>query len=114
MNTHTIGNRGEDLAAAYLQKNKFRILARNWRKQFGEIDIIAEKDHVIYFVEVKSLSKQGYSRAADKVNNRKRHQIAKAAEAWFAETGKESLSTLLVAEVDLENETVCLTEDFLL
>lgn len=52
--TKTIGDRGEDLATAYLIKNGFLILHRNLRLKGGELDIIAKKNHVIHVVEVKT------------------------------------------------------------
>ena len=48
------GKMGEDKAVAYLEKEGYRILERNWRFRHWEIDIIAEKDDVIVFVEVKT------------------------------------------------------------
>ena len=49
----TLGNQGEKLVADELQKQGFTILARNYRKQFGEIDLIASKKNLLIFVEVK-------------------------------------------------------------
>ena len=114
MDKHAVGREGENIAAAYLKKEKYCILARNWHIRYGEIDIIAEKYGVIYFVEVKAASNCQYARPGDKVNARKRKQIAKAAQAWFAQQGKETMSALLIAEVDLGTKEVRLTEDFLL
>ena len=48
-----LGQRGEDLAAEFCHKNKFKIVARNYRCRFGEIDIIAWQDSVLHFIEVK-------------------------------------------------------------
>jgi len=48
------GNLGEDRAVAYLQENAFSIIDRNVYSKFGEIDIIALKDEVLHFIEVKS------------------------------------------------------------
>ena len=56
MNTRNIGNQGEDLACAYLIRGGYRIIARNYRRKWGEIDIIAEKDSVTHFFEVKSVT----------------------------------------------------------
>ena len=50
-----IGNNGENRAAEFLKENGYQILHRNWRIRSGEIDIIACKDDVIIFVEVKTL-----------------------------------------------------------
>ncbi len=48
------GNIAEDLACIFLDENGFTILERNFYSRFGEIDIIALKDDVLHFVEVKS------------------------------------------------------------
>ena len=49
-----IGNLGEDLAEMFLVKNGFKILERNYLKKWGELDIVAKKDGLVYFIEVKS------------------------------------------------------------
>ena len=54
MNTREKGNRGEDTAVQFLIKNNYIILDRNFYSRFGEIDIIAKKENVLHFVEVKS------------------------------------------------------------
>ncbi len=51
-----IGKLGEDIACLYLERKGFSIEERNYTKKWGEIDIIAKKDHRIYFIEVKSVS----------------------------------------------------------
>ena len=52
-----IGELGENIAVKFLVKHNFSILERNYTKKWGEIDIIAEKDNKIYFIEVKSVSR---------------------------------------------------------
>jgi len=54
MNTRKIGNRAEDKACKYLTEHGYRIIERNFYSKFGEIDIIAYKDDVLHFIEVKS------------------------------------------------------------
>jgi putative endonuclease len=49
-----IGCIGEDLATEYLEKGGFEIVERNYLRKWGEIDIIARKSSVLYFVEVKT------------------------------------------------------------
>ena|SRR3989338_5412424 len=53
-----IGEMGENIAVRFLVKHGFSILERNYTKKWGEIDIVAEKDRKIYFVEVKSVSRE--------------------------------------------------------
>lgn len=50
---HATGQAAEDKAADYLQKQGFKIVARNWHCAFGEIDIIATKKQLLAFIEVK-------------------------------------------------------------
>jgi putative endonuclease len=49
-----LGHWGESVAAHHLEANGYRIVARNWRCQIGEIDLIAQAGEVLVFVEVKT------------------------------------------------------------
>ena len=53
-----IGRIGEETASRFLVERGFSILGRNYRKKWGEIDIIAKKDGIIRFVEVKTVSRE--------------------------------------------------------
>lgn len=53
-NSQKIGELGEGVACKFLIKHGFSILERNYTKKWGEIDIIAQKENKIYFIEVKS------------------------------------------------------------
>ena len=52
-----IGEIGENIAVRFLMKHGFSILDRNYTKKWGEIDIVAEKGNKLYFIEVKSVSR---------------------------------------------------------
>jgi len=52
-----IGNLGEDIGCKFLVKRGFSIKDRNYRKKWGEIDIVVEKDAVLHFIEVKTVSR---------------------------------------------------------
>ncbi len=54
--TQKVGSLGEELVAKFLMKRGFKVLDRNYRRPWGELDIIAEKKGKIHFVEVKALS----------------------------------------------------------
>ncbi len=76
----SLGKKGEDLAASYLKKNQgYKILHRNYRCVFGEIDIIAKDQDVLSFVEVKTSSSAAFGLPQERVNKRKQHQLSKVA-----------------------------------
>ncbi len=54
--SNKVGLLGEDLASKFLENKNFTILCRNYLEKSGEIDIIAKKDNILHFVEVKSVS----------------------------------------------------------
>ena len=53
MNKRGIGNKGEAIAASFLENNGIIILERNYQNRFGEIDIIAREGNTLLFIEVK-------------------------------------------------------------
>ena len=69
-NSQKIGELGEDVACKFLKKNGFSILERNYTKKWGEIDIIAEKNNIRYFIEVKSKSVSSLDFVSGETNNR--------------------------------------------
>lgn len=56
MNNKYIGDIGEDIACKYISQKDFIVTDRNFRKKWGEIDIVATKEFVVHFFEVKSTS----------------------------------------------------------
>lgn len=85
MSTQEKGKQGEALAAAYLEKKKCRILARNYRCRMGEIDLIAQKDGMILFVEVKLRKNDAFSSACEAVDLAKQNRLRITAARWLAE-----------------------------
>ncbi|MFA6475251.1 MAG: YraN family protein [Patescibacteria group bacterium] len=69
---HETGKTGENQATEYLLKLGYTILERNWSRRSGEIDIIAKKDTVIYFFEVKTRSGWRYGHPFHAIGRRKR------------------------------------------
>ncbi len=76
------GNRGEREAARYLRRQGYRILARQYRSQHGEIDLIALDQNVLVFVEVKTRASHAKGHPVEAVNFAKQKQISQAALAW--------------------------------
>ncbi len=80
---YLFGNQGERLAAKTLQAKGYRILARNCRSRWGEIDLIARDGNTIVFVEVKTRSQDDRGRPEEAVTITKQRQISRAASAWL-------------------------------
>lgn len=77
------GRVGEDYTAGYLADNGWKIVARNFRVRGGEVDIIAEKDNVLAFVEVKTRKFGSYLDGVFAVDKRKQRRIIYTAERWI-------------------------------
>ncbi|MGD8428139.1 MAG: YraN family protein [Balneolaceae bacterium] len=81
-----IGNEGEELAAAYLESKGYTILERNYHFEHAEVDIVAYDDETcIVFAEVKKRSSNRYGEPEEYVDEQKKKNIYKAAEAWIYE-----------------------------
>ena len=82
-----LGAAGEDLAASYLQARGYGIVERNYRRRWGEADIIAvDPDRTYVIVEVRSRSDRRYAvEAAQSVGPRKQRQLRRLAHGWLAE-----------------------------
>ncbi len=91
MNTRTKGNLGENIAVKYLKKQKYKIIARNYTCQFGEIDIIAQHQGYCVFVEVKSRANADFGLPRFAVNTRKQQTIIACAKYWLATNNKMGL-----------------------
>ena len=83
MNTKIVGNEGENRAAAYLLSKGFTIIERNWRTKGGEIDIIAFKNDILAFVEVKTLPKGTLDMIQRELNYQKRQRILKTSKRFL-------------------------------
>ena len=79
-----LGYKGEDMAATYLQEKGYCILERNWTNQGRkELDIIAIKDDIIVFVEVKTRRIGSFTSPVSAVDARKQHRICLAADSYL-------------------------------
>ena len=78
-----VGKKGEELAAAWLTRNGYDILHRNWRHGRFEIDIIASRKDVIHIIEVKCRQSKVYGHPEESVNRKKIEHILQGAVAWL-------------------------------
>jgi putative endonuclease len=80
-----LGASGEDRAAAYLAQNNFHVIERNFRYgKTGEIDIIAIRDGLVIFVEVKKRASERFGGALYSISPKKKRNIKAAARAFIA------------------------------
>ena len=78
-----LGDRGERAAVKYLKKQGFRIIAKQYRSSYGEVDIIAEDRKTTVFVEVKTRTSTNDGRPFEAVDLRKQEKITRIALAWL-------------------------------
>ena len=83
MNTRQVGDDGENRAVSYLLSKGFAIIERNWRTKGGEIDIIAFKNDILVFVEVKTLPNGTLDMIQRELNNQKRQRILKTSKRFL-------------------------------
>ena len=85
MNTKSVGDQGEEMAADFLERKGLKILARKYRTPIGEIDLIAQDGRTLVFVEVKTRRSARCGSPAAAVGYAKQRKIARVA-AWYMQT----------------------------
>lgn len=85
MRSHELGKWGEDVAAQFLQSKGFKILARNWCCEAGELDIIALDNDTIVIVEVRTRSSDAFGTPEESLTQQKRRHLEKSALAFLQE-----------------------------
>ena len=78
-----LGKQGEQFAEDYLRQRNYTILQRNWRHSHYEIDIIALKNEVLHFVEVKLRSSKNYGLPEEHVSKKKFKFLTQAADEFL-------------------------------
>ena len=86
MNTYIPGKIGEARAFNYLKENNYKILIINYKCKLGEIDIIAQKDDVLVFVEVKARTTLKFGLPRESVTAYKQHKIKMVASYYLQKT----------------------------
>lgn len=92
------GKKSEDLVEDYLRGLGFEILKRNYRKSFGEVDIIAKNYRGIWFFEVKTENER--FPAIERIDKRKMNRILRVANAFMEENSLNLDTILAIAIVD--------------
>ena len=94
-----LGPWGESLAAAFLQKKRYEIVACNYKSRFGEIDLIVRNRKEIVFVEVKLRKNDCFVQAREYVGYQKQDRIRTTAEIWLQNNPTELQPRFDVIEI---------------
>lgn len=78
-----LGAAGEKQAVKYLKRSGYKIVKRNYKNPFGEIDIIAEKDGTVAFIEVKTRLTDAFGAPSEAVNESRRRKYVAGANYFF-------------------------------
>jgi putative endonuclease len=97
--TTNIGQSAESRVAELLKKDVYKILFQNWRTKVCEIDLVAKKDNIIYFVEVKYRSSEKQGNGLDYILPRKLKQLHFSAQIWTQQNNWDGDYRLLAAGV---------------
>ncbi len=73
---------GEELAAEFLRKKGYKIIERNFRKGYGEIDIITVKSKILVFVEVKTRTSNFFGTPFEQITPFKLHSVVRSAQFY--------------------------------
>ncbi len=80
------GADAEQLAAAFLQRQGLKVVSRNYRCRFGEIDLVAQDGKMLVFVEVKSRRSDAFGGAAASITSGKRDKLLRAARHYLVQS----------------------------
>lgn len=84
-NLHAVGKAGEEAAVQFLSQQGYRILERNYRCRFGEIDLIARDGKTLAFIEVKTRRSLRFGPAAAAVTRKKQRHLVKASLVYLSQ-----------------------------
>ncbi len=99
-----LGFWGESRAAKFLQKSGYKILHRNYKCPFGEIDVIAQKDSTICFIEVKTRSSDNFGAPNQAVNKTRQSRYINSARYYFS--GKEIDCTIRFDVIEITKQGI--------
>ena len=77
------GQRGEDLASAYLTERGYELIERNWRCTAGEVDLIMEQGATLVFVEVRTRRSQRFGSAEESITPAKQARLVEVAQTYL-------------------------------
>jgi putative endonuclease len=90
--TNAFGELGERIAARWMERAGWRVVARRYRSGRRDIDVVAEREGVVAFVEVKARHGDAFGDPVEAVNRRKQRELVKSAQSWIDRHGRAGLS----------------------
>ena len=99
MPSDLLGRWGEGIAAEYLRKKRYTIVAANYRCRFGEIDLIAENRQFLVFVEVKLRKSAAFAEAMEFVDRRKHERLKETAAIYLSQNETQKQPRFDVIEI---------------
>jgi putative endonuclease len=87
----SLGRRGEDIAAHFLQKEGYEIVTRNWHCREGEIDIVAQRESEFVFVEVRTRRSDRFGTPEESITTAKQTRFVSACHAYLMATEQEDI-----------------------
>ena len=82
---NVVGAWGESIAAAYLQKKRYKLLAANYRSRYGEIDLVVSNRKYLVFVEVKLRKNDSFAQGREFVDQNKQNRLRTTAAYYLSE-----------------------------
>ncbi len=110
MNTRDKGKNWEDIAEAYLRKNGYRILERNFLCKGGELDIVALREGELVFVEVRGLKSSHFLSPAETISRSKMRRIIRAASVFLTMHALKKINSIRFDVISVDGETSDVTE----
>ena len=111
---NTLGKKGESLAEAFLIKQNFTILCKNYQYSHYEIDIIAKKEQFLHFIEVKTRKSFGFSFPEESIDKKKKKNLKMAASNYIYKNhwlGPVQFDLVLVFLIEDDLEKITFIED---
>lgn len=100
-----LGRVGENKACAFLKKQGIKIIERNYKNAFGEIDVIAKDKEYIVFIEVKTRTSDVYGAPSEAVDTRKRGKYLRIAQGYLASKDLND-SPVRFDVIEVENDAI--------
>ena len=100
-----LGRVGEDKACAFLKREGIKVVERNYKNAFGEIDVIAKDGEYLVFLEVKTRSGDGFGAPSEAVDARKRGKYFRIAQGYLNKKGITDVP-IRFDVIEVENESI--------